>query len=227
MHNWKRISVRPDHWIPFKSWFSYLIQKYFLIVQYDIHNPLCVPACFSIDHDIKDINLTFSLYCQAFPFIICNISHKNGKTWNLSFALEEKLWPCNSWGHSLYSKYLDLGNTISFFLQFDMSRLSMDVLCFFRIFGNIFLRRSHAQCVFPKNLFHHRPGAKCKDCHDQAKVWRTLEQFSHACTNLDTCAQLFQNCIKLLYEHNTCTSFLVLVCKVMCSRLVIEASAAI
>ena len=83
------------------------------------------------------------------------------------------------------------------------------------------------QCVFPKNLFHHRPAAKCKDCHDQATVWRTLEQFSHACTNLDTCAQLFHNCIKLLYQHNTCTSFLVLVCKVMCSRLVIEASAAI
>ena len=80
MHNWKRISDRPDHWIPFKSWFSYLIQKYFLIVQYDIHNPSCVPACFSIDHDRKDINLTFSLYCRAFPIIICNISHKNGKT---------------------------------------------------------------------------------------------------------------------------------------------------
>ena len=41
------------------------------------------------------------------------------------------------------------------------------------------------------------------------------------------CAQLFHNCIKLLYQHNTSTSFLVLVCKVMCSRLVIEASAAI
>ena len=92
-----------------------------------------------------------------------------------------------------------------FSLEFDMSRLSMDVQCFLRIFGNISLRRSHAQCVFPQNLFHHRPAAKCKDCHDQATMWRTHEQFSHACTNLHTLcttfSQLHKTFISAQYQH--------------------------